>query len=161
AVDVHFARLAGLHAQVGVDALARGVRNGAAGAARELAALAGLQLDVVDDRADRHMTQRHRVAGLDRRIGAGAHFIAGLQALRRDDVATLAIRVLDERDVGRAVRIVLEALHGAGDAVLVALEVDDAVLLRRAAALVARGDAAEAVASAGLLLVRRERLVRA
>src|SRR5215469_13596656 len=160
AVDVHLARLAGLQTQVRVDALARGEGHRASGAARDLAAAAGLQFHVVDDRADRHVAQRHRVARLDRRIGSRAHFIAGLRALGCQDVAPLAVQVLDEGDVAGAVRVVLEPLDDAGDAVLVALEVDDAVLLARAAALVARGDAAEVVAPAGLVLVRGELLAR-
>ena len=82
--------------------------RGAAGAARQLAALAGLQLDVVHDRADRDVAQRHGIARLDRRIGARADLVAGLHALGREDVAALAVGVLDQRDVAGAVRIVLE-----------------------------------------------------
>jgi hypothetical protein len=59
-----------------------------------------------------------------------------------------------------AVRVVLHALDNAGDAVLVALEVDEAVFLARATADVTGGDAAEAVARAGLVLVRGQRSVR-
>ena len=104
----------------------------AAGAARHLAALAGLQFDVVHDRADRDVAQLHGVARLDRRIRARADFVAGLHALGGEDVAALAIGILDQRDVAGAVRIVLETLDHALDAVLVALEVDDAVLVVRA-----------------------------
>src|SRR2546426_2049978 len=43
----------------------------------------------------------------------------------REDVAPLAVGVPDQRDVAGAVRIVLHALHHPGDAVLVALEVDE------------------------------------
>ena len=39
--------------------------------------------------------------------------VAGRQTLRRNDVGQLAVLVLDQRDPGRAVRIVLEALDGA------------------------------------------------
>jgi hypothetical protein len=49
----------------------------------------------------------------------------------REDVAALAVGVLDQRDVAGAVRIVLDALDHALDAVLVATEVDDAVLVLR------------------------------
>src|SRR5215472_13863609 len=160
AVDVHLARLAGLQAHVGVDPLARGEGDGAAGAARELAAAAGLQLHVVDDRADRDVPQGHGVARLDRRIGARAHFIAGLRALGGEDVAPFTVGILDQSDMTSAVRVVLEPLDDAGDAVLVTLEIDDAVLLARAAALVARGDAAEVIAPAGLVLVGGELLAR-
>src|SRR5690606_27192951 len=121
AVDVHLARLARLQADVGVDAFTRGVLRRGARAAGDLTALAGLQLDVVHHRTHRQVTQRHRVAGPDRRIGTGADLIAHRHATRGEDVATFAIGVLDQRDVRGAVRIVLERLDDAGDAVLVAL----------------------------------------
>jgi hypothetical protein len=106
------------------------------------------------------VAQLHGVASLDRRVGARAHFVARGHALGREDVAALAVGVFDERDVAGAVRVVLDPLDGTGDAVLVALEVDDAVLLARAAADMTRGDAAETVAGASLVLVTRQRGVR-
>src|SRR5437879_8490149 len=143
-----------------MDAFARGERHRAAGAARELATLAGLHRPVVDDRADRDVAQRHGVARLDRRIRSGAQLIPWIHALGGQYVAALAVRVLHQSDVARAVRIVLQALHDSGNAVLVTLEIDDAVLLTRAAADVARGDAAGVVASAGLVLRASQRQVR-
>src|SRR5882672_5981213 len=92
-VDVHLANLARLEANRRVDALARRVLRGAAGAARELAALARLELDVVDRRADRNVAQRHGVPGLDRRVRARTQFLAHLYAFRRQDVAALAVPV--------------------------------------------------------------------
>src|ERR1700756_498747 len=139
AVDVHLARLAGLEPQVGVDALACGEGHRGAGTARQLPAATGLHLHVVDERAHRDVAQRHGVAGLDGRIRARAHLIARLHSLGSEDVAPLAVGILDEGDVARAVRVVLQALDHAGDTVLVALEVDEAVLLARAAAVMARG----------------------
>src|SRR6185437_9736401 len=67
-VDVHLAHLAGLQAQIRVHALARGVLGRAASAARELPAATGFELNVVDHRANRDMTQRHGIAGLDGRL---------------------------------------------------------------------------------------------
>ena len=64
--------------------------------------------------------------------------VADLQAERREDVALLAVAVVDQRDAARAVRIVLDRRDLRRDGVLGALEVDDAILLARAAALVAR-----------------------
>jgi hypothetical protein len=62
----------------------------------------------------------------------------------------LAVGVLDERDARRAVRIVLDLAHRAGDAELVALEVDDAVLPLLAAATAAHRDVPVVVAAARL-----------
>src|SRR5205814_972235 len=124
-------------------------------------ALAGLALAATVRVIDRvHGQPAHRRAYALPALGAGPHFIARLHALGREDVAPFAVGVADERDVAGAVRIVLHALHHPGDAVLVALEVDDAVLLPRATAVVARGDAAEVVARAGLALRRGQWQVR-
>jgi hypothetical protein len=99
----------------------------AAGRTGDLGALARLQLDVVDDRADRHRGQRHRIARLHVDRFTGHDLVAGSKALRGDDVGQLAIVVLDQRDEGGAVRIVFNALDRADDVELAALEVDDAV----------------------------------
>jgi hypothetical protein len=55
--------------------------------------------------------------------------------------------------VRAAVRVVLDALDRAGNAVLVALEVDDAVALLVTATLMTRGDATVVVAPAGRLFL--------
>src|SRR5665213_1875455 len=152
AIHVHAACLGRLQTQRCVDAFARGVLHRAASAAGELPALAGLQFDVVHEGAERNVPQRHRIAGLDGRIGAGADFIAGHDALGRENVAALAILVEDERNVRGPVRIVFDGLNDARNAVLVALEVDEAVLLPRTAADMTRRDAAKMSARAGLAL---------
>ena len=72
-----------------------------------------------------------------------------LQALGGRDVALDAVRVVEERDVRRAVRIVFDRLDHRRDVQDVALEVDDAVKLLVAAADAAGGHAAVHVAAAG------------
>src|SRR5580700_5591833 len=109
-VDMHLAHFTGLQPQTGVHAFARGELSGRAGAARHLAAFADLQFDVVYRAADRNVAQRHRIAGLYRRVGAGADLIARLHALRRQNVAALAVLVEDQREMRGAIRIILEAL---------------------------------------------------
>src|SRR5688500_20181666 len=68
-----------------------------------------------------------------------------------NDVALLAILVLDERNAGRAVRIVFDVLYDRRHAVLVALEIDDAVLALVSTADAAHRDVTVIVASARLL----------
>src|SRR3954451_14739797 len=130
-----------------------------AGRAPELAAAAGVELDVVDDRADRHVAQRQRVA--DRDLGAGARRDGhpDAQAVRREDVALLAVDVVQQRDVRRAVRVVLDRGDLRRHAVLAALEVDLAVQPLGAAAAVAGGLAAVRVAPAALLETLDEALL--
>ena len=111
----------------------------------------GLQLDVVDDGADRDAAQRQRVADGDVDLRAGLDVHADPQAVRRQDVALLAVEVVQQRDVGGAVRVVLDRGDLGRHAVLGALEVDHAVRALGAAAAVAGGLAAVGVAAAGLL----------
>ena len=76
------------------------------------------------------------------------------------DVALLAVDVVQQGDAGAAVRVVLDGRDLRGDAVLVALEVDDAVTALVTAALMAGGDAAVVVASCLVGQRRKQRLLR-
>ena len=76
------------------------------------------------------------------------------------DVALLAVDVVQQGDAGAAVRVVLDGRDLRGDAVLVALEVDDAVTALVAATLVAGGDAAVVVASCLVRQRRKQGLLR-
>src|SRR4051794_20473415 len=131
-----------------------------AGRAAQLAAAASVQLDVVDDRADRHVAQRQRVADGDLGARPGRDGHPDAQAVRREDVALLAVDVVHERDVRRAVRVVLDRGDLRRHAVLAALEVDLAVQALGPAAAVARGLAAVGVAPAALLEALDEGLLR-
>src|SRR5690606_26260289 len=136
------AHLARTQAERGVHALARHQLDAGTGGTGDLRALARLHLDAVHRGTDRDVAQRQRVAGADRGVVAGDHLVARLQALRRDDVAALTVDVNQQRDVRGAVGVVLDPLHARRDAFLVALEVDDAVMLLVATADMAGGDAA-------------------
>src|SRR5512137_813734 len=142
AIDQNAADLAGTQPELRVAALACQQLDGRARRPRELRALARQHLDAVDRRAHGNVAQGQRVAHADRRLVPAHQLRADRQALGRDDVAALAVGVAQQRDVRRPVRVVLQALDLGGDAVLVALEVDDAIGLLVAAALVPHRDAA-------------------
>ena len=129
-----------------------------AGGAGHLAAATGLQLDVVHQGARRDVVKRERVARLDVSLGAGLDGRADAEPLRRDDVGLGAVGVVEQRDPGRPVGVVLDRGDLRRDAVLLALEVDDAVLALVAATLMACGDAAAVVAATGLLDRKSTRL---
>src|SRR3990167_3123346 len=69
--------------------------------------------------------------------------------LRVQDVALLAVGVVQQGEVGGAVRVVLDGGDAGGDAFLVAAEVDEAVHALVAPAAVPGADAPQAVAPAG------------
>ena len=118
----------------------------------QLAALARVELDVVDHGTDGDVLKRQSVARLDIGGGASHNLIANLQAVRSQNVALGAVFVLNESDESGAVRVILKGLDRCGNAELVALEIDHAVLGAVAAAVMANGDLAGVVA-AGMLLV--------
>src|SRR3569833_4273345 len=87
------------HALVAADDLHIGARR-----ACDLAALAGLHIDVVDDRADRQLAQLHRVARLHVGLLAGDDLVTHGETLRCDDVGELFVRMLDQGAERGAVR---------------------------------------------------------
>src|SRR5262249_33842947 len=119
AVDVDLAHFARTQTQLRVGAFARHQHHASAGRARDLRALAGQHLDAMDRGADRDVANGQRVARLDGGLGAAHDGGADFKATRGDDVAALAIGVADQRDVGGAVRVVLDALDLRRHAVLV------------------------------------------
>jgi hypothetical protein len=106
------------------------------------------------------MPQCERIAHRQLGLRTGAHPSALLQADRRDDVALLAVGVLEQRDASGPVRVVLDRDDTGRHAQLVALPVDDAVHALVAAATMAHGDPAKVVAPAGLLERLEERALR-
>src|SRR5215470_4848909 len=125
---------AGRHFDKRVAALAIVQDRDLACAARNLAAVARTKLDVVNVRAERNDAERKRVADFRRRVWSRHHFRADRQADRPEDVALLAVGVLDQRNARGAVRIVLDADHGRFNAVFLALEINDAIAALVAAA---------------------------
>src|SRR6185437_11012125 len=153
----HFGRV---QAQRGVTLVAAEILRVGAGGTCDLTALARLHFDVVDDGADRHRAQRHRIARLHVDLVARDHGVADGKKLRGQDVSEFAVLVFDERDEGRAVGIVFEALDFRRHVELAALEIDKAITLLVTAALPAHGDAAGVVAPAVLRLAFGVRLDR-
>src|SRR6266545_2963780 len=139
---LHLADLARRHPQRRQLALLGEELDARPGGAAELGAATRPQLQVVDDRADRDVLEGQGVARLDVGALAGLHRVADPEAGGRDDVALVAVGVVEQRDAGGAVGVVLDRGHACGHAVLVPAEVDDPVALLVAPTLVAGGDAA-------------------
>src|SRR3546814_19792455 len=91
------------------------------------------------------VADRQRVAGADRGFDARDQRGAYCQAARRDDVATFAVGVAQQSDVRRTVGVVLKAFYLGRDAVLVATEIDDTVVLLVTAATMTDRDVAVVV----------------
>ena len=100
------------------------------------------------------------IAVLHRLAVHGHNRVAHLQAVRLEDVALLAVGVLDEGDSRRPVRVVLDGDHLPGDVALVALEVDHAVVPLVPAAAPSGRQLAVVVPAARLAQRLGQRLVR-
>src|SRR5437870_4697803 len=130
------------------------------GAAPELSPAPLAELHVVHRRAERDVRQRQAVSRLDVRLRAGLDLVADAEPDRRQDVALLPVRVVEERDPGRAVRIVLDGRHPGRHALLLALEVHEPVEALVPPAPVPDGHPAEVVPAARLAQRRGERGLR-
>src|SRR5262249_30018419 len=93
------------------------------------------------------------------RLGTRHERVAGVHALRRDDVAPLAVRVEQQRQMSRTIGIVFEPLDDGRNAVLVPPQVYDAIAALVAAAVMARGHTSVAVAPSGATLHVQQRSV--
>ena len=131
-----------------IAALAGNQTDFGARRARHLPALAGPQLYVVDQRPQRYLAQRKRVAYQDVGIFARHDLRSDLEADRLQNVALLAVGVVQQRYVRRAVRIVFDRRDRRRDIVLLPLEIDLAVFLLGASAAKTDADAALAVPAA-------------
>ena len=98
--------------------------------------------------------------GTDVRPLAALHLVVHLQTGRGQDVALLAVGIVQEGDARVAIGVVLDGGHAGRHPVLVAAEVDDAVLLLVPAAAVARRLAAVVVAPARTGVGREQGLLR-
>src|SRR6267142_5349984 len=119
-----------------------------------------LQLDVVHEGADGDVPDGQRVARQDVRLRAGHHDLVHLEAVRRDDVALLAVAVVQQRQPRRAIRVVLDRRHPRRDAELFAPEVHVAQHPLGPAPAMADGDPAVDVAPVRAPLGREQALLR-
>ena len=107
--DVHATELARGHQQHRVVAFPRRELNRRAGRTRELTTAAGLQLDVVDLDTDRDVAQALGVAGVRLRVGARDDLSWPTSSpIGAEDVALLAVRVVEQGDEAGPVRVVLD-----------------------------------------------------
>src|SRR6266545_402866 len=124
ALQLHLPDLARGQLDIGVVALLREQLGQGAGAAAELAALARLELHVVHEGAQRDVADRQSIAGQDIGLRARHHRVPRLEPQRGDDVALLAVAVMQEGDASRAVWIVFDPGYPGGNPELLAPEID-------------------------------------
>src|SRR6185436_8231499 len=160
AAQVDVADLTGGHTQLGVGAGLGHQLHLGAGRPGDLGATTGAKLDRVDDRSDGDVLHRKAVAGFD--VGARTTFdlVALRELVRAQDVALLAVGVVQQGDTRGAVGVVLDVSDLGDHAVLVvATEVDQPVGALVTAADVTRRDAPGVVAATALVERADQRLL--
>src|SRR6185437_14249040 len=95
----------------------------------QLSALAWRKLKVVHHRAGRNITNRQRVAGQNVRRGAVLHGHSDFQAHRMQNVALLAIRIMQQDDSGRTIRVVFDGGNLRRNSSLFTPKINQAVVL--------------------------------
>src|SRR5690606_33333462 len=123
------------HALIAADELGIGASRSC-----DLTALARLQLDVMNDRANRHGSERHCVARLHVDGIACNNLVADSQTLRSQDVGQFTVFVTDQRDERSTIWIVFQTFDSADDVKLAALEINETVRTLVTAALITDGD---------------------
>jgi hypothetical protein len=125
--------------------------SGVACCSCELAASAGIELDVVNYSAYGDICKRKSIAGLDVGCGACDNGVADFKAYGLKDVSLLAVLIFEKGDECRAVGIVFDADYFGGNIKLISLEINYTILCANSAASVANGDSSVAVTAAVLL----------
>ena len=160
AAAMHQALLRGAQAQDDVVLIATDNLHVAAGRARKLPAFADLEFNIVHDRTDRDIGDRHRITRLHVGVLRRDHAVAGGKPLRRQDISEFAVLVFDQRDEGRAVRIIFEPLDGRWHIEFLATEIDPPIGLLVTATTETRRDAPIVVAPTRRMLPFGKRLDR-
>src|SRR3954451_6998012 len=119
AAHVDVADLAGRHPQLGERTLLGHQLHAGTGRPGDLGATARPQLDRVHRGADRDVAQRQGVARLDVGARPVLHLVALVEVARGQDVALLAVGVVQQRDPSGPVRVVLDVRDLGRHAVLV------------------------------------------
>ena len=157
--NIHAADLGGGHTQHGVAAFFTKQLDGCTGGTSQLGACTGLEFHTVDHGTSGDVAQRQVVAGLD--VGVRTRFDDGAlrHAFGGDDVALLAITVVQQRNVCGAVRVVLNVSNlGRNTVFVVTTEVDQTVAALVSTTLVAGGDVTVGVTPTGLVQRAQQRL---
>src|SRR6476661_2770487 len=160
AANVDATDFAGRHTQRGVGAFLTEQLDAGSGRAGHLRAATRAEFHRVDGRTRRDVAQGQVVAGLDVGAGTGLDRCTLEQALGGDDVALLAVRVVQQGDTRGAVGVVLDVSDLGRHAVLVvATEIDQPVGALVSATLVPGGDTTVCVTSTASVERANQRLL--
>src|SRR5262249_13384603 len=152
--------LAGGQLEVGVIALLGEELSERASAPTELPALTRLELHVVHEGAEGNVPDRQRITRENVGLRSRHDRVPRFEAEGSNDVALLAVPVVQERDARRAVRVVFDAGDHGRNTQLLAPEVDRPQHAAGAATPMTHGDPARGVSPTPSALRRKQALLR-
>src|SRR5690606_26323465 len=129
AFHVDTTNLARTQTNLCVNTFTRHQHNTSACGTCNLSTFTWQHFDAVNSGTHRDIANRQSITCLDRSFRTAQQLIADCQTLAGNDVTTLTIRVQQQCDVSRTVRIVFNTLHFRRNTILVALEVDNTIVL--------------------------------
>ena len=97
------------------------------GTADHLGTLARTELNVVNQRTERNLSERERVSNFGSCTFTGHDGLSDLQTLGGENVTLLTVSVEHQSNTRATIGVVLDSLYNSRNAVLVSLEVDKAV----------------------------------
>jgi hypothetical protein len=151
-VLVNSTNFAGRHFHQRISGFQCSKRRLLPGTARDLAATARSQFDVMNIRAQRNGAKRQRIPQIRRNIIPSINGRSNLKSIWREDVTQFAIGVFDESNARRAIRVVFNPNHFRRDTVLTAFKIDFAILVFVTAADMSRCQPTTVVATAAPFL---------
>ena len=131
--------------------------GGSTCAADELSTFPDLQLDVVDHRPERDVTQGEGIPGLDVSLLAGRDDVSHVEPNRSENIPLLSVPIMQQSDAGRTVRIILDRRHLGGHSILLPAKVNDTVPLLVPAPTMKTGLPATIVAATTFVQGRQQR----
>ncbi len=131
-----------------------------AGRTGDRGALTGVEFDIVDDRTERNIAQKERIAHFRSSACAAHHGLAHLETVRCDDVAFLTVGIYQECDTCSTIGVVLDRFHSSRHSVLGTFEIHETVHLLVTAADVTYGHLTAVVTSARAFLGAEQRFLR-
>gem|GEM_PF-1609664 len=117
------------------------------GAPYKLRSLADLHLNIMDNTAKGHVAHRQTIARFDVNRLPGNYDIAHFNPERRKDVSLFAVKVREQSQIGRTVRVIFDGRDLRRDINFFPFEINDPVLALVAAPDMPRGNTAVVVAS--------------
>ncbi len=109
-----------------------------------------LQLNIMNRRTERNISQRQRIPNRRRCCSTGHNRCACRQAIRSDNVSLLAVHVVQQSNPGTPIRVILNGRNTGRNAVFITKEIDNSISPLMTATPVPHSNATLIISATGL-----------